>query len=92
MEINSVTRKHLGRTPDRWLLNYAHAVVEDRLAAEYGTVTTTLKLTAVALYAALRWNGSVSAGMLKTLVRWLAADSSRSLRENLPRPAPRTRS
>jgi hypothetical protein len=89
--INSITKEHFGRTPDRWLFNYAHAVVEDRLGADYGAAPTTLKLAAVALYAAVRWNGSVSADMLKTLARWLVADSSRPVRERLARSASRSR-
>ena len=28
--VNDLTRQHLGKTPDQWLYNYAHAVVESK--------------------------------------------------------------
>ena len=73
--INDITRRHLGRTPDRWLLNYAHAVTEQGDAPR-----SIPRLVAVAVWAALRWNHCVSAEMLATLARWLIADAVRPLR------------
>jgi glycosyltransferase involved in cell wall biosynthesis len=80
-EINDITRKHLGRTPDRWLLNYAHAVVDGRAGLRTGNPVATLMLATVALYAAVRWNGRISTRMSTTLLRWLASDFSRPLRQ-----------
>ena len=73
--INDVTRRRLGRTPDRWLLNYAHAVTERGDAPR-----SIVWLAAVALWAALRWNRRVSGEMLATLARWVVADAIRPLR------------
>jgi glycosyltransferase involved in cell wall biosynthesis len=73
--INDITRRHLGRTPDRWLLNYAHAVTEQGDAPR-----SIPRLVAVAVWAALRWNRRISADMLATLARWLVADALRPLR------------
>jgi hypothetical protein len=73
--INDITRRHLGRTPDRWLLNYAHAVTD-----RDGQPRSIWRLVSVALWAALRWNRRVSPSMLTTLARWLVADAIRPLR------------
>lgn len=79
--INDVTRHNLGRTPDRWLLNYAHAVTERRDGPR-----SIPRLAAVAVWAALRWNRRVSPEMLATLTRWLVAEAIRPLRRRR-RPA-----
>ncbi|MBV9354378.1 MAG: glycosyltransferase [Chloroflexi bacterium] len=76
---NDITRRHLGRTPDKWIFNYAHAVVERDGKHQAGKPWSTYALTAVSLYAALRWNRCVSPSMLRTLGRWLAADTVRAL-------------
>ncbi|WP_027185026.1 glycosyltransferase family 2 protein [Desulfovibrio inopinatus] len=71
-EINHFTKKLLGKTPDRWLFNYAHAKVEamgitrDRhkvFAAAVGTIS---------VWTALRMNGRVTKAMLQTIRNWLA--------------------
>lgn len=87
MAINDITRRRLGRTPDRWLFNYAHAVVESWRDTESGRPRTTLALAAMALYAGMRWNHAISAPMLATLSRWIAADLTATLRR---RTRPRT--
>ncbi len=76
---NDITRQHLGRTPDKWIFNYAHAVVERDGPHEAGKPWSTYALTAVSLYAAMRWNRRVSPSMLQTLGRWLAADTVRAM-------------
>jgi len=81
-ETNDVTRRHLGRTPDRWLFNYAHAV-SDSWSLQRGRASTTLVLAALSLYAALRWNRAISGSMLVTVLRWIAADTARPLRRRL---------
>jgi glycosyltransferase involved in cell wall biosynthesis len=65
LEINDMMRRTLGRVPDRWLINYAYAVVE-RTGIERSShrVLSTLLAGAVALLAALRWNRSISQDML----------------------------
>ena len=73
--INDVTRRHLGRTPDRWLLNYAHAVTERNDAPR-----SIVRLAGVAVWAALCWNRRVSFEMLATLARWVVADLISPLR------------
>jgi glycosyltransferase involved in cell wall biosynthesis len=81
-ETNDVTRRHLGRTPDRWLFNYAHAV-SDSWSLQRGRASTTLVLAVLSLYAALRWNRAVSRAMLVTVLRWIVADTVAPLRRRL---------
>jgi glycosyltransferase involved in cell wall biosynthesis len=76
---NDITRRHLGRTPDRWLFNYAHAVVERDRPHGQGKPWSTYALAAVSIYAALRWNRSISLYMLATLNRWLVSDTARAV-------------
>jgi glycosyltransferase involved in cell wall biosynthesis len=62
-EVNSITRERLGRTPDCWLMHYAHAV-SDAMGL-YGRHHNAHRLMFpfLSVYAALRWNGSISQEM-----------------------------
>jgi glycosyltransferase involved in cell wall biosynthesis len=80
-DINDVTQRHFGRTPDRWLFNYAHAVVENRDNLGRGRSAKTLMLAATAVFAAIRWNHAISAPMLATLSRWIVADATAGIRQ-----------
>jgi hypothetical protein len=77
--VNDITRRHLGRTPDRWLFNYAHAVTDSH-GLERGRPATTLALALLSVYAALRWNRAISRLMLVTIKSWVAADTLGQLR------------
>lgn len=70
-EINTFTRRHLSRTPDRWLCNYGHAVAEARGYHRDQPVPFILTLVLYSVYAAFRWNRSVSIGLIKVLYGWL---------------------
>lgn len=82
---NDITRRHLGRTPDRWLFNYAHAVIDER-GLRRGQPSTTLVLAMLSVYAALRWNRAISTSMLVTLKRWVMADTVVPLARRLTPP------
>lgn len=84
---NTATRRHLGRTPDRWLFQYAHAVLEESGRDQWPRPLSSIAFAGVSLYAALRWNRSVSADMLHKLARWTVADSVRGLM-GVPRWSP----
>lgn len=79
---NDITWRHLGRTPDRWLFNYAHAVT-DSWGLQRGVPATTLALAMLSVYAALRWNRSVSRSMLATLKIWVVSDMLAPMRRRL---------
>jgi glycosyltransferase involved in cell wall biosynthesis len=59
-EINDVLRKLFGKVPDRWLSNYTHAVVEERVDRSRRPRRFALQMLIVAIRAAWRWNGTIS--------------------------------
>ena len=63
-------RRHFGRVPDRWLFNYAHAVVEPRVDRARAPRRFVLCLALHSIAAALRWNRSVGAAMRRVLSHW----------------------
>ena len=69
-EVNRITRYHLGRTPDIWLYNWAHAAIEARGFSRERPLRFALAVSLVSLYGALRWNWRISLDMLRTTVRW----------------------
>jgi glycosyltransferase involved in cell wall biosynthesis len=77
--MNTATRIHLGRTPDRWLFQYAHAVLQQNGRDQWPRPLSSCAFAGVSLYAAWRWNRAVSADMLSKLARWMLADTARGL-------------
>jgi glycosyltransferase involved in cell wall biosynthesis len=69
-EINDMFRKCLGQVPERWLYNYAHTVLDERLARRR-KFPFAIGLSVVSCYAALRWNQRLSAEVLRTTSQWL---------------------
>ena len=61
------------RVPDRWLFNYAHAVVEKSVSRSAHPKWFVVRVGALSLVAALRWNRSISRAMLDTTRAWLRA-------------------
>ena len=72
-EINNVLKRHLGRVPDRWLYNYAHAVTEAHRDRVPQSRAFRLELAGWALLASLRWNHRISLAMCRTATRWCVA-------------------
>ncbi len=77
-------RRHFGKTPDRWIFNYAHAVVETKGVRRSEPFRFALAVSLVSLYASLRWNRSISRKMLQTTGGWISGTTGRMFRE---RPA-----
>jgi glycosyltransferase involved in cell wall biosynthesis len=69
-EINGVLRRHLRRVPDRWLANYAHAVLEERGIQRTDVPRFPLMVSAMSLVASLRWNHRISLEMARTVGGW----------------------
>jgi glycosyltransferase involved in cell wall biosynthesis len=69
-EINDILRRHLRRVPDRWLANYAHAVLEERGIERTDLPRFALMVSAVSLLASLRWNHRISLQMARTVGGW----------------------
>lgn len=72
-EINDMFKKKFGKVPDRWLFNYAHAVVESKTARRNSPHWFMLKLLVSTLSAAWWWNGNISTHMKTSLVQWVRA-------------------
>jgi glycosyltransferase involved in cell wall biosynthesis len=59
-EINEMLKKLFGKVPDRWVWNYAHAVVEQEVDRSRHPRLFALFLLLVGTIATLRWNGRTS--------------------------------
>lgn len=70
-EINDMLKKLLGKVPERWLFNYAHAVVGQRSSRNGNVKMYVIRVGVNSVLSALRWNGSVSAAMRKTVFSWI---------------------
>ena len=69
-EINDMFKKKFGRVPDRWIFNYAHAVVESRIIREKSPRWFIVKLFFSAVFAEWHWNGKVSSTLKSPLIGW----------------------
>lgn len=69
-EINDMFKKLFAVVPDRWLSNYAHAVVETETNRQERPRIFMVRLLMTSATAALRWNGKVSRTMMISLVQW----------------------
>lgn len=69
-EINDMMRQSLGRVPDRWLSNYAHAVLDERRIARSESIYFPLLVSTLCTFAALRWNREVSPDMRRMTATW----------------------
>lgn len=70
MEINDMFKKKFGKVPDRWLLNYAHALVESKTDREKSPRWFIIKLVISTFVAAWYWNRKVSAEMKTRLIQF----------------------
>jgi glycosyltransferase involved in cell wall biosynthesis len=73
VEINDMLKAGLGLVPERWLFNYAYAVLERTRIKPAQRLPYTVAVSVLALYAALRWNGRVSPPLLNTTGGWVAS-------------------
>lgn len=62
-EINDMQKALFGTVPDRWLWNYAHAVIDERVDRKTSPRWFALRMIFVLLKAARRWNGRISPEM-----------------------------
>jgi hypothetical protein len=63
-------RRHLGRVPDRWLANYAHAVLDGRGVPRTAVPRLALMVSALSLAASLRWNHRISRELARNVGGW----------------------
>jgi len=69
-EINDMFKKLFGKVPDRWLVNYTHAVVESKTDRKKFPRWFLLKLIVSTVCSAWWWNGNISTGMKISLAQW----------------------
>jgi glycosyltransferase involved in cell wall biosynthesis len=71
-EINNMFRQRLKRVPDRWLFNYAHAVLEGRYDRNRHPRRFSIEVGLRSLAAALYWNARISPDMRQTVRTWIS--------------------
>jgi len=69
-EINTMLHNRLGKTPDIWLSHYAHVVIDSKNIHRENKKLFLLALITLTLYAAIRWNKSISISLQKMLKSW----------------------
>lgn len=72
-EINDMFKRLLGKVPDRWLFNYAHAVVEKVVDRARNPRSFVVHLASTSIISALRWNRCISRSMGNHLFGWCRA-------------------
>jgi glycosyltransferase involved in cell wall biosynthesis len=88
-EINDMLKRRLGRVPDRWLSNYAHALVDDRGLSRDDRRRFVRAVAWQTLRAALRWNRWPGRPLLALVFGWLKEARTAAARPAAPgRPAP----
>lgn len=69
-EINNMMIAKFKQVPDSWLYSYAHTVVDTR-GISRGTRQFAVSVSLESLLASLRWNRSLSKGIIQTTARWV---------------------
>lgn len=78
-ENNDMLRSLFGRVPDRWLFNYAHAVLDDR-SVPRNTPRFAVEVALLSWRAALHWNHRISLSMLRLGGQWILNGLREALR------------
>jgi glycosyltransferase involved in cell wall biosynthesis len=72
-EINDMLRQTFNRVPDRWLSNYAHALVANDSRLQNNTQIAKRKIAIETIIASFRWNKWISFPLMRTTLIWLAS-------------------
>ncbi|OLN27249.1 hypothetical protein DVDV_2215 [Desulfovibrio sp. DV] len=70
-EINDMMLFTFGRVPERWLFNYAHALVREKWQVADASALFTPAVALASVMASLRWNRTLSPTVLRTTASWL---------------------
>ena len=70
-EINDMFKHKFGKVPERWLFNYAHAVVETKTTKKRQSKWFVFKLSIFSIWSSLYWNRGISEAFTKTVYCWL---------------------
>ncbi|MBV8226024.1 MAG: glycosyltransferase [Verrucomicrobia bacterium] len=66
-DINNILRNHLGKVPERWVLNYAYAAADDRGVRREQQLRFASALVKESVVASARWNRGLEWNLVKTL-------------------------
>ncbi len=80
-EINDMMRQRLGVVPDRWILNYAHSVVEAKGFRRTHPLRFAVAVSVASLDASIRWNRAISRNVLQTTWGWMSGNARAALKQ-----------
>jgi glycosyltransferase involved in cell wall biosynthesis len=66
-DINNILRDHLGKVPQRWVLNYAYAAADHRRVPREQRLCFTSALVRESILASARWNRGLEWNLIRTL-------------------------
>ena len=72
-EINEMFIRLMGRVPERWLYNYAHAYLDERGFPRTARFRFATAVSALSIWSAFKWNHRVTRTMLTTCRHWISA-------------------
>ena len=75
-ELNNMLKKRLGRVPEKWIYNYAHAVVDQKgykRATPQQDFKYILLLIGVSVISFFRWQQRVPVSAIRTMGKWAGA-------------------
>jgi hypothetical protein len=72
-EINNIFIKKMGIVPERWIFNYAHAVLDDRGLPRTARFRFSVAVSVISVWASFHWNHRVTRSILSTSRRWIFA-------------------
>ena len=84
-EINEMLKRRLGRVPDRWVYNYAHAVVDARGIDRTNNFRFARAVGWESLKAARRWHGSISPSIRHAVWHWVYDNGREALARRIGR-------
>jgi len=73
-EMNDMLKKRLGKVPDRWIYNYAHAVVDQKGYTRETPVENlkyVLLLVGVSIASFVRWRHGLPVNAVATMSKWI---------------------
>lgn len=69
-EINDMMKEKFGMVPTRWLFNYAHVLLENKINQQQHPHWFKLNLTILSLWASYHWNKAVHQDVKLTIQKW----------------------
>ena len=80
-EINDMMKAKLACVPDKWIFNYAHAVLDSRGIPRSWRWKYAVGVSWLSLISSLRWNRIITKRVWRTTARWVAGNTLRVLKE-----------